>query len=111
MTRHSLAQQVEGLELLALGQRDWLDRDTPAKKKLGEHFVDRKRDQHEITLSTLRTLKAMAPYETELRAWLAAKIKEAKDVTDRRQPDAGPASRVEAGKPRALEGNVSARAR
>ncbi|MEJ0096185.1 MAG: hypothetical protein WDN46_23055 [Methylocella sp.] len=110
MTRHSLAQQVEGLDLLALGQRDWLDRDTPAKKKLGEHFVQRKREQHEITLSTLRTLKAMAPYETELRAWLAAKIKEAKDVNDGRQPEARPESRVEASKSRAREGNASTRA-
>ena len=65
----TLSEQAEGLELLALGQAEWLDNPEFAKK-FGEHVVSRKRDLHAATVASAKTLKALAPYERELREWL-----------------------------------------
>jgi hypothetical protein len=61
--------------MLALGQADWLERFGDGKKR-PPHEIEAQRQKNELTRSGATVMRALAPYETELRAWLRAKLQE-----------------------------------
>jgi hypothetical protein len=70
---------AECLELLALGQADWLRRFSSGRDARPPEEIERKKDQHELTKAAHITLKALAPFETDLRQWLREKMQGARE--------------------------------
>ena len=73
MTRRSLADMADSLDLLALGQKDWLSRFDRPKTNRPPEEIERKKEINASTVAAARTLRAFAPHETELREFLRSK--------------------------------------